>query len=295
MKKLTDNELTWLENKAREDEFFSSLLAYYKLKAFLTPQQYYWLNLFIEYSNSDAPAVNRVHMTSSIVKVPCPHCNFLCSPQIKYCTKCGEPLPEIEQIFGSQDSSSLDIIKDNYFEKSIIHSIEKLTNKELPCTDCFELSSRCYVKDDDQIVAMSLYNCDLKVFPSELLKLTSLKYLAMRRNSIKDLITQIGFLTNLESLDLRINKLQKIPSSIGLLTNLKNLNLSSNQLIELPDSIGNLKSLKVLNLKNNKLKSIPISILDIDNLEKINIKANFWISNQDTIDSLKQKGVKVLQ
>ena len=295
MIKLTDNELAWLENRAKGDEFFSLLLAHYKLKAFLTSQQYYWLNLFIKSSDSGVAEDHRANMASTIVKIPCPHCNFLCSPQIKYCTKCGEPLPKIEQIFGSEDMSSLGIIENNYLEKNIIHSIEKLTNKELPCKDCFDLSSRCYVKDDDQITAMSLYNCGLTVFPSELLKLPTLKYLALRRNSIKNLLKQIGFLTNLEYLDLRINKLQKIPHSIGLLTNLKTLNLSSNQLIELPDSIGNLKSLKVLNLKNNKLKNIPSSILDIDSLEKINIKANFWISNQDTIDALKERGVQVIQ
>jgi len=294
MKKLTNNELAWLEKKAKEDEFFSSLLAHYRLKAFLTPQQYYWLNLFIKNSDGSDSEENRFDLASSIVKVPCPHCNFLCSPQIKYCIKCGEPLPEIEQIFGSQSTSSSNIIEDNYFEKNILHSIEKLTNKELPCKDCFEISSRCYVKEDEQITAISLYNCGLTAFPSELLKLHTLKYLALRRNSIKNLFNQIGFLTNLEYFDLRINKLQKLPTSIGLLTNLKTLNLSSNHLIELPDSIGNLKSLKVLNLKNNKLKSLPSSLLQLEKLEKLNVKANFWMSNQELIKSLKSKGIKVI-
>jgi len=294
MKELTNNELAWLEHRAKEDRFFSSLLAHYKLKAFLTPQQYYWLNLFIKHSDSGDAEEKRLDMTSTIVKVPCPHCNFLCSPQIEYCTKCGEPLPKIEQIFGSQNTSSSNIIEDNYFEKNIIHSIKKLINKELPCKDCFEISSRCYVKEEEQITSMSLYNCGLTVFPSELLKLPTLKYLALRRNSIKNLINQIGFLTNLEYLDLRINKLQKLPTSIGLLTNLKTLNLSSNHLIELPDSIGNLKSLKVLNLKNNKLKSLPSSLLRLENLEKLNLKANFWISNQELIEQLKNKGIEVI-
>ncbi|TFG11392.1 MAG: hypothetical protein EU531_11605 [Promethearchaeota archaeon] len=294
MKKLTNNELAWLENRAKEDEFFSSLLAHYKLKAFLTPQQYYWLNLFIVHSDFNASEEIRFDVTSTIVKVPCPHCNFLCSPQIKYCAKCGEPLPKIEQIFGLQGTSNSNILEDNYFEKNILHSIEKMTNKELPCKDCFEISSRCYVKEDDQITALSLYNCGLTVFPSELLKLFSLKYLALRRNSIKNLLNQIGFLTNLEYLDLRINKLQILPPSIGLLTNLKILNLSSNNLIELPDSIGNLKSLKVLNLKNNKLKSLPSSLLHLEKLEKLNVKANFWMSNQNLIESLKSKGIEVI-
>ena len=294
MKKLTNKELTWLEKKAKEDSFFSSLLPHYKLKAFLTSQQYYWLNLFINHSDSGDIKEDRLNISSSIVKIPCPHCNFLCSPQIEYCTKCGEPIPKLEQILNLKESSSSNIIEDNYFEKKIIHSIEKLTNKELPCKDCFEISSRCYVKEDDQITAINLYKCGLTVFPSELLKLPTLKYLSLRRNSITNLINQIGFLTNLEYLDLRINKLQKMPNSIGLLTNLKTLNLSSNQLTELPNSIGNLKSLKVLNLKSNKLKQIPKSVLQIENLEKLNLQANFWISNQELIESLKDKGIEVI-
>jgi Leucine-rich repeat (LRR) protein len=295
MKKLTDDELAWLENHAKEDEFFKSLLAHYSLKSYLTPNQYYWLNLFTEHSNSEFIKENKTNLTTTITKIPCPHCNFLCSPQIKYCVKCGEPLPKLEKISETKELSHFALLDENYLEKNIIHSLEKLTNKELPCKECFEVSSRCYMKEADQITALNLYKCGLNKFPEELLKLTSLKYLALRRNSISTLTKQIGFMTNLEYLDLRINKLQKLPDSIGLLSNLKTLNLSSNQLLKIPESIGNLKSLKILNLQNNKLKKIPVSILQLDNLEKLNIKANFWISNQDTIDSLKEKGVKVLQ
>lgn len=30
-----------------------------------------------------------------IVKIPCPYCSFLCPIQIKFCKKCGEPLPKM--------------------------------------------------------------------------------------------------------------------------------------------------------------------------------------------------------
>jgi hypothetical protein len=291
MKELTDKELSWLKNQANEDEFFKSLLAHYKLKTFLTDNQYYWLNLFITYSESDESDILKTHPMQTIVKVPCPHCNFLCSPQIKYCSKCGEPLPQIEKIYRKPEN--LGIIKEKYIEKNIIHSLERLTNKQIPQKETFDVSLRCYVKEVDQITGISLYNCDLKIFPKELLKLTTLKHLALRRNSISKILQQIGFLSNLEYLDLRINNLKKLPQSIGLLTNLKCLNLSSNHLIELPDSIGNLKSIEVLNLSNNRLKQLPHSIINLSNLQKLNLKANFWITNQEIIQSLKQRGIEL--
>jgi hypothetical protein len=295
MKKLSPEELIWLEDRAQEDEFFKSLLTHYKLKAFLTPHQYYWLNLFIEDSRSNVTTMDISHAAHNIIKIPCPHCNFLCSLQIKYCSKCGEPLPEVEKISGAQELSISEIVDEDYIVKNIIHSLEKRTNKKLSCKEHFELSTRCYVKQENRIIAMNLYKSGLTIFPQELLKLPSLKYLALRRNSITRLIKHIGFLSNLEYLDLRINKLQRLPHSIGLLTNLKVLNLSSNQLFELPESIGNLKSLKVLNLKNNKLKTIPPSTLLLNNLEKLNLKGNFWITDQTTIHQLQQKGIEVIQ
>jgi Leucine-rich repeat (LRR) protein len=234
----------------------------------------------------------KMHLRHAIVKIPCPHCNFLCSPQIKYCSKCGEPLPQIENIFGKSEVS--DIVEDNYIEKSIIHALEKLTNKLIPRKDNFDVSTIGYVKEADQITGLSLFSCNLDVFPKELLKLTSLKQLALRRNTISKLLKQIGFLSNLEYLDMRINKLKKLPQSIGLLSKLKHLNLSSNQLIELPDSIGNLGYLKVINLSNNKLKHLPQSILNLNSLEKLNLKANFWITSQEIITALEQKRIEII-
>jgi Leucine-rich repeat (LRR) protein len=294
MKKLTQNELLWLEDQARENEFFKSLLIHYKLKAFLTPDQYYWLNLFIGDSRSNIATTSVSRGTHTITKIPYPHCNFLCSSQIKYCSKCGEPLPELETMLRAQEFSISEIVDEDYIEKNIIHSLEKRVNKTISCKEDFEVSTRCYVKQENRIIAVNLYKSGLTTFPQELLKLPSLKYLALRRNSITKLVKHIGFLSNLEYLDVRINKLQRLPRSIGLLTNLKVLNLSSNQLIELPESIGNLESLKELNLKNNKLKTIPPSILLLGNLEKLNLKGNFWITNQTTIHQLQQKGIEVI-
>ena len=47
MKELTDNEIQWLEVFAKMHEFFASFLLHYKLKHYLSNNQYYWLHLYI--------------------------------------------------------------------------------------------------------------------------------------------------------------------------------------------------------------------------------------------------------
>jgi len=47
MKELTDKEIQWLEALAKNHEFFASFLLHYKLKQYLSNNQYYWLHLYI--------------------------------------------------------------------------------------------------------------------------------------------------------------------------------------------------------------------------------------------------------
>ncbi|GAH06595.1 unnamed protein product, partial [marine sediment metagenome] len=228
------------------------------------------------------------------VKIPCPHCSFLCSPQIQLCSKCGEPLPKLDEYYEDSGTGTSDISTVDYTERNIIHSIEKLINKAIPLKEEFTVSATCYIKEGDKITGLSLFKCGLKTLPREILKINSLKNLALRRNNLENLPKNIGFLSNLEYLDLRLNSLKKLPRAIGLLLKLKNLNLSSNNLVEVPDSIGELVMLKDLNLSNNKLKNIPESIENLNSLEKLNLKANFWIIIPESIKILKQQGLKVL-
>ncbi len=264
MKELTDKEQKWLEIFAKKHEFFKPFLKQYKIEAHLTKTQYYWLNLFVKLSEADNSKIRKKYVKHSINRIPCPHCTFLCSPQIKYCPKCGDPLPIIEEyikmIFDSEISSI------DYVEKNIIHSLEKQIHNPIPLMEKFDINSTCYVKEDEEITGLSLYKCELNYIPSEILRLKSLRHLALKRNNITTLMKEIGFLSNLEYLNLRINNLKKLPASIGLLSNLQYLNLSSNALMELPKSIGILITLKELNLSNNKLSYVPESIGDFNSL-----------------------------
>ena len=125
MIKLKENELKWLKEAAKENGFFNNLLQFYINNDYLSDSQYYWLILLIknaiEIKKGEKPEI--INIKHKIVKVPCPHCNFLCSHQVDFCSKCGEPLPRLENI--KLSSASLNIIDENYAERTIIHSIEK--------------------------------------------------------------------------------------------------------------------------------------------------------------------------
>ena len=227
-----------------------------------------------------------------VVKLPCPHCSFLCSPQIQFCSKCGEPLPKIES--PNDFTRTSDISDEDYTEKNIIHSLEKLINKPIPLREEFNRSSTCYIKEEEEITGLSIFNCGLKAFPHEILRFNSLKHLALRRNDLERLPKEIGFLSNLEYLDLRLNKLESLPNAIGLLLKLENLNLSSNNLMIIPDSIGEMLMLKTLNLGNNKLSSIPAAMENLHSLKSLNLKANHWMTIPENVKKLESKGLELI-
>jgi len=291
---LNPEELTFLKDNSRNDEKLRELMEIFKDKGYLENLKY---QEFLSLKTKMTGEAGELKPKDSIfkhkvVKVPCPHCNFLCSPQISHCSKCGEPLPKLEKLNGSIGAS--DIPDMDYTERNIIFALEKLIEKPIPLKEKFETNSTCYVKDRDEITGLSIFNCGLSTFPSEILRIKSLKHLALRRNRLNDLPKNIGFLSNLEWLDLRINELERLPNAIGLLYKLKNLNFSSNNLTTIPESIGELLTLKKLNLSNNKLKSVPECIENLNCLETLNLKANYWISIPKSIEKLKEQGLHII-
>jgi len=294
---LSAEAIKFMEEFSETNELLSDILKIYEDKGFLDKTNY---KAFLEIKLNITGKAERAEKSKSVenafkhkvVKIPCPHCSFLCSPHIQLCKKCGEPLPKLEKYSGYGGAS--DVIDMDYTEKNIIHSFEKLTDKLIPLSKEFNRSSTCYIKEGEELTGLSIFNCGLKTFPSEILRLKSLKHLALRRNNIEQLPKEIGFLSNLEYLDLRLNKLETLPNAIGLLLKLKNLNLSSNNLKIIPDSIGDLLLLKTLNLSNNKLKTLPECIENLTCLESLNLKANFWIKMPESIEKLKEEGLQII-
>ncbi len=226
-----------------------------------------------------------------IVKIPCPHCSFLCSPQIKYCSKCGEPLPQ-NHLSNDLDTSK-SFLQNHTPKKNVIRIIEREIQKHIPLLDELKPNITGYVLENGEIIGLSLFNCGLTEIPLKVMMLKTLKKLFLRRNNIRELPEFIGFLSELEILDLRINEIKSLPTSIGLLSKLKYLNLSSNNLFSLPESIDKLISLIRLDLNNNKLKSIPNSLGNLKQLKELKIKANFWITLPESVKLSQKRGLLI--
>ena len=291
---LNTSEIEFLEESSAKNENLRTLFSIYEDEGYLDKGKYEEL-LSLKAEMMGAPKEQKAPESlfkHKVVKVLCPHCSFLCSPHIQFCSKCGEPLPKLEIL--NEFSGTSEISDEDYTEKNIIHSLEKLIDKPIPLSEEFNRSSTCYIKDGEEITGLSIFNCGIKAFPHEILRLKFLKHLALRRNNIERLPKEIGFLSNIEYLDLRLNNIEILPNAIGLLLKLKNLNLSSNNLITIPDSIGDMLMLKTLNLSNNKLSSIPAAIENLHSLKSLNLKANHWITIPENVKKLELKGLDII-
>ena len=231
------------------------------------------------------------HYSHSIIRIPCPHCGELCSTLAKSCPKCGEPLnPTLKRV----NKEKLDeLIAFKSSELQIIGKLEKIINTSILKVEKLERNIIGYISDSENITGISLFNCGLATIPEELMNLTNLKILYLRRNFINSLQKSIGFLSALEEMDLSINEISILPKSIGLLKSLRKLNLSSNKLLNIPDTIGTISNLEVLNLSNNRLKNVPISLNKLAALKELNLKANFWITIHDSIIQQKERGLRI--
>ena len=163
-----------MEEFSENDESLSEILKTYENKGFLDKTNY---EAFLEIKLNITGKAERSEKSKSlesafkhkVVKISCPHCNFLCSPHIQFCKKCGEPLPKLEKFSGYSGVS--DVPDVDYTERNIIQSLEKLINKSILLSEKFAANSTCYIKEGEEIVGLSLFKCGLKTFPSEILRL----------------------------------------------------------------------------------------------------------------------------
>jgi len=107
--------------------------------------------------------------------------------------------------------------------------------------------------------------------PSEIAKLSDLRYLAMEDGTISGTIPDLGDLTNLRFLDLDAQNLEgTIPESTYTLSTLETLDLNENSLTgEISPLIGDLTKLTFLQLDiNSFIGSLPDVFQDFNLLGK---------------------------
>ena len=135
------------------------------------------------------------------------------------------------------------------------------------------------VDSNGRVVGLNLYQNELSgIIPSELGKLTNLRWLSLYDNQLSgEIPPELGELTKLESLDLWSNQLSgEIPPELGELANLQSLWLYNNQLTgEIPSELGSLGNLAQFSLGGNQLSGgIPSELGNLANLEWLVLSYN---------------------
>jgi internalin A len=109
----------------------------------------------------------------------------------------------------------------------------------------------------EKLTQLDLAGLGLEELPSEIGKLSNLRWLDLRNNQIAEIPEIIGKLSNLRWLYLSNNQIAEIPEVIGKLSNLTSLNLGENQIAKIPEFIGKLSNLLGLYLSDNQIAEIP--------------------------------------
>lgn len=115
----------------------------------------------------------------------------------------------------------------------------------------------------NELERLALSHNKLSSFPARFAECTSLRYLNVRNNYIKEFPLPLCDLKSLEILDLGRNKIRILPPEIAKLASLKVLAVQKNRIEELPLCLGDMVSLQVLKLDGNNITFPPREILQV--------------------------------
>ncbi|PRP74980.1 small GTP-binding protein [Planoprotostelium fungivorum] len=142
------------------------------------------------------------------------------------------------------------------------------TRLDINASDITSLSERF----EDSITK---YDEGLHYLPPEILYLTSVTSLSMKRCNLTRIDQRICQLSQLTHLDLSHNKLNTIPTDIfNQMKNLKELKLSYNRIEQIPDCISKALSLQVLYLDHNEITSLPEALFDCMSMSLLRLDYN---------------------
>ncbi|KAM3441181.1 hypothetical protein MY4824_001632 [Beauveria thailandica] len=115
----------------------------------------------------------------------------------------------------------------------------------------------------DELERLALSHNQLSSLPARFSECTSLRYLNIRGNLIKEFPLTLCDLTSLEILDLGRNQLRALPNEISKLTCLKVLSVPKNHIRELPLCLADMVSLQVLKFEGNPISFPPKDALQL--------------------------------
>ncbi|KAB8300968.1 hypothetical protein EYC80_002892 [Monilinia laxa] len=155
-------------------------------------------------------------------------------------------------------------------EENIVKAAESsAVSNELKPGVTIDLSHKQIQKFPEEVVdiikieleRLALSHNQISTFPAKFAECTSLRYLNVRNNIIREFPLAICQLNSLEILDLGRNKLRILPPDIINLTSLKVLSVQKNRIEELPLCVADMTSLQVLKLDGNPLRFPPKEVL----------------------------------
>ncbi|MDG5816248.1 leucine-rich repeat domain-containing protein [Chitinispirillales bacterium ANBcel5] len=123
-------------------------------------------------------------------------------------------------------------------------------------------------------------------FPEDITKLTALKVLILKNNSIGTIPDEISNLRDLRELDMASNRLRTIPASVKNLRRLQKLDLRYNSFSQFPEEVLTLESLSYLHLWGNRLTTLPDKINKLSNLRQLFLNQNRLNSLPESIMEL---------
>lgn len=124
---------------------------------------------------------------------------------------------------------------------------------------------------------LDLSDQELHGFPMEVLRLTGLEELRLRRDGITELPEGIGALKALRLLDLSGNPITELPARIGELTALEEFYLNDDPLLDLArglPTLSKLPRLRVLHLSGDGIDKLPSTIVGLQHLEELYLDHN---------------------
>ncbi|CAK7263795.1 RAM signaling network component [Sporothrix epigloea] len=115
----------------------------------------------------------------------------------------------------------------------------------------------------NKLERLALSHNELSSFPARFAECSSLRYLNVRDNDIREFPLPLCNLQSLEILDLSHNKLQLLPPEITKLTSLKVFAVQKNQIEELPLCLADMASLQMLKLYDNPIRFPPPEVFQV--------------------------------
>ncbi|KAM0330721.1 hypothetical protein ACHAQA_003673 [Verticillium albo-atrum] len=115
----------------------------------------------------------------------------------------------------------------------------------------------------NELERLALSHNQVASFPSRFAECTSLRYLNVRNNQIREFPLPLCDLRSLEILDLSKNKLRVLPPEIVKLTSLKVFSVQKNRIEELPLALADMVSLQVLKFDGNPISFPPREVLQV--------------------------------